>query len=263
MLKTLELSPGQHLELKRYCDRSGITYLTTPFDLESLDALDGFDMPAYKIASTDATNPPFLRAAAAKGKPLLLSVGMCYHEEVRVALREIHRLNRRLVLMQCVANYPIRDDEANLAVISTFKRDFDVLVGYSDHTVGVGAAPFAAAVGAKVIEKHFTLDRDLDGPDHKSSLLPSEMAELVRSVRRVESFLGDGVKTPSLSELGTRASLQKNLVAARALKAGEPFVASDLCAIRTGGRGVPAFYHDQLLGQRAKRDFKRWEPIEP
>lgn len=259
MLQKLELNLEQIATLQRYCQSRGIIFLITPFDEVSLAELDALDLPAYKIASTDATNLPFLKAIAQKGKPLLLSTGMCYLDEVRAAVETVSRYNQELVLLQCVANYPIADEQANLNVITTFQREFDVLVGYSDHSVGVGAAPFAVPMGAVVVEKHFTLDKSAPGPDHCASLDPAELREFVSLVRRVESFMGSGTKEPTVDELQTRASLQKSLVARRDIAAGELFDEQNIVAKRTGGVGISPLKYGELIGKAAPRPFTKDE----
>ncbi|MAY83263.1 MAG: N-acetylneuraminate synthase [Flavobacteriales bacterium] len=262
MLKRLEVSREQNLELKAYCKQKGIIFLTTPFDEVSLDELDELDLPAYKVASTDTTNIPFLRNLAKKGKPIFLSTGMTYLSEVKLALETIYEFNKDVVLLQCTANYPIGDHEANLKVIDTYKANFDVLLGYSDHTVGVGAAPFAIPMGAKVVEKHFTLDKSSEGPDHRASLDPEELIEFVQLVRKVDAFMGSEDKKPNISEVKTRASLQKCLVAKKDIKAGETFSEDNLIAKRTGGIGIsPIYYHD-VLGNKATKDFGKDSIIE-
>ena len=172
-----------------------------------------YDM--LKRLATDLTNIQFLRQVAKKGKPIILSAGMCYLEEVHKALEAIYPINRQVVLLQCTANYPIQDNEANINVIRTFKEQFNILVGYSDHSEGVGASPYAVAVGAKVIEKHFTLDKTMTGPDQRASVSPKELRRLVTEIRHVESYLGNGIKMPTCSEQMTRKSLQKCFVAAQ------------------------------------------------
>ncbi|PHR53356.1 MAG: N-acetylneuraminate synthase [Arcobacter sp.] len=257
MLKKLEVSREQNLELKRYCEEKKIIFLTTPFDEISLDEIDELNLPAYKIASTDTTNLPFLKKVAKKGKPIFLSTGMTYLAEVQMALETIYEYNQDVVLLQCTANYPIEDNEANLSVINTFKRHFDILVGYSDHTVGTGAAAFAIPMGAKVVEKHFTIDKTLDGPDHTASLSPAELKEFVRIVRKVDSFMGSDVKKPNLSEIKTRASLQKCLVASCSIKEGELFTEENIIAKRTGGIGIsPIYYYSDFIGKASKKPYK-------
>ena len=255
MLKNLEVTKEQNLELKDYCTKKGIVFLTTPFDEVSLDELDDLDLPAYKVASTDTTNIPFLRKIAQKNKPIILSTGMSYLSEVELALKTIHEYNKDVVLLQCTANYPIQDNEVNLAVINTYRDTFDILVGYSDHSVGVGAAPFAIPMGAKVVEKHFTISKEAEGPDHAASLSPEELKDFITMVRRVDEFMGSSVKEPSLSELGTRKSLLKCLVARVNIKKGEYYNKENIVAKRTGGDGISPIKYDKIIGKSAHKNF--------
>ncbi len=261
MLKKLEVTREQNLELKQYCVEKGIIFLTTPFDEESLEELDELNLPAYKVASTDATNLPFLKKIAKKGKPLFLSTGMSYLSEVKLALEVIHEHNKDVVLLQCTANYPIQDNEANLAVINTYRDNFDILLGYSDHSVGVGAAPFAIPMGAKVVEKHFTLDKNNEGPDHAASLSPSELIDFVKTVRRVDSYMGSKIKEPSLSEQSTRKSLQKCMVANQNIKKGDLFSNDNLIAKRTGGIGISPIDYVNIIGKKSHRNYKKNEVV--
>jgi N-acetylneuraminate synthase len=261
MLKKLEVSKSQNIELKNYCADKGIIFLTTPFDEYSLEEIDCLDLPAYKVSSTDATNIPFLQKIAQKGKPIFLSTGMTYLAEVEMALIAIHEYNKDVVLLHCTANYPTLDDEVNLSVLETYKSHFDVLIGYSDHSVGVGAAPFAIPMGAKVVEKHFTLDKSQTGPDHSASLSPEELHDFVKQVRRVDRFMGCHIKKPSLAEMNTRMSLQKCLVALNDIKAGSTFDENNIIAKRTGGQGISPIYYQDVLGKQASRDFIKDELI--
>lgn len=256
MLKHLEVTKEQIKELMEYCQKKNIIFLSTPFEKTSLDELDELGVVAFKIAATDLTNIQFLRQVAEKGRPIILSAGMCYLEEVQRALEALYPINRNVVLLQCTANYPIQDEEANINVIRTFKEAFDILVGYSDHSQGVGASPYAVAAGAKVIEKHFTLDRHMEGPDHKASVTPKELQQLISDIRRVEKYLGDGIKMPSCSEQMTRKSLQKCLVAAGTINAGEKFSNENIVAKRTNGVGISALYVDDIVGRTAYREYK-------
>lgn len=255
MLRKLELKKEQYVELKNYCESKGILFLITPFDEVSLNELEEIGVLAYKVASTDTTNLPFLKLIAKTGKPILLSTGMTYLEEVRAALEEIYPFNKNVILMQCTANYPIKDSEANLNVINTFKEDFDVLVGYSDHSVGIGAAPYAVPMGVCLVEKHFTIDRNAQGPDHLASLTPDELNGLVKEIRRIESYLGSSIKKPTDSESQTRNSLQKRLVAKKEIKKGELFSESNLVAKRTGGVGISPLEYKNIIGKKAEKDF--------
>lgn len=255
MLKRLEVSKAQTAELMDYCKKKNIIFLSTPFEKISLNELDELGVPAFKVAATDLTNIQFLRQVAVKGKPIILSAGMCYQEEILKALEVIYPLNKNVILLQCTANYPIGDDEANINVINTFRKTFNMLVGYSDHSKGVGASPYAVAAGAKVVEKHFTLDKSMEGPDHKASVTPDELKQLVIDIRRVEKYLGDGIKMPTCSEQMTRKSLQKCLVAAKEIKMGETFNEENLVAKRTNGVGISALYYDDIVGKKAGRDY--------
>lgn len=262
MLKKLELSKEHNWELFEYCTKKGIVFLTTPFDEYSLNELDDLGLSAYKVASTDLTNLPFLKKIAAKKKPIFLSTGMSYFSEVKMALEEIYPLNKEVVLLQCTANYPIADNEANLNVINNYKKAFNILVGYSDHSIGIGAAPFAVPMGAKVIEKHFTLDKSAKGPDHRASLSPVELIDLVKQVRKVEAYMGTDIKQPSTDEVQTRKSLQKCLVAARNISCGHLFNEEDIIAIRTGGEGISPIYYKNLIRKPASKSYKKNEIID-
>lgn len=255
MLKRLEVTKDQTAELMDYCEKKNILFLSTPFEKTSLDELDELGVSAFKVAATDLTNIQFLKQVARKGKPIILSAGMCYLEEVRKALEAIYPINKDVVLLQCTANYPIRDSEANINVIRTFKENFDILVGYSDHSQGVGASPFAVAAGAKVVEKHFTLDKDMEGPDHKASVTPDELRQLVADIRRVEKYLGDGIKMPTCSEQMTRKSLQKCLVAQKEIEPGDIFTEENIVAKRTNGIGISALYYESIIGRTADRSY--------
>lgn len=262
MLKRLEMIKEQEKELIEYCGQRGIIFLSTPFEKASLDELYELNVPAFKVAATDITNIQFLRQVAEKGKPIILSAGMCYISEVRKALEAIYPINQDVILLQCTANYPIHDSEANINVVKTFMEMFDILVGYSDHSQGVGASPYAVALGAKVIEKHFTLDKNMEGPDHKASVTPEELKRLVLDIRRVEQYLGDGIKMPTCSEQMTRKSLQKCIVASQRICSGDMFTENNIVAKRTNGRGISALYFDDVVGKKASKDYEIDEIID-
>jgi len=257
MLKKLEVPAEQLVKLMDYCKEKGIIFLSTPFDEESIDLLDELGVSAFKVASTDTTNLPFLRKLALKGKPIILSTGMCYFSEVEKALMEMHTYNDQIILLQCTANYPIRDEEANLNVLNTFKNSFDIIIGYSDHTVGLGASPYAIPMGARLVEKHFTISTEDVGPDHKASLVPSQLKEYVREVRKVEKYLGTHIKFPSFDESKTRLSLQKCLVANREIQEGEVFTIENIVAKRTGGKGISPIYYKNLIGKKSSTTYKK------
>ncbi len=257
MLKDLELEKAAYKKIMDHCKEKDITFLCTPFEKSSLDKLDSLGIEAFKVAATDLTNIQFLRQVAEKGKPILLSAGMCYLEEIRLALETIFPINKDVILMQCTANYPLDDNEVNLNVIDRLREEFDIIVGYSDHSRGIGAAPYSVAKGAKVVEKHFTLDRDLNGPDHRASIMPDELINLVKEIRKVETYLGSGIKTPSFFEQGTRKSLQKCFVASEPIKRGETFDHNNIVAKRTNGVGISALYYDQLVGRKAEKNYNK------
>lgn len=262
MLKKLELSVSQNKELKEYCRKKKILFLTTPFDEKSLDELGILDLPAYKIASTDITNLLFLRKVARKGRPIILSTGMATLNDVKKALSVIRPLNKSVVLLQCSANYPVADDEVNLRVLDTYRKHFGILVGYSDHTSGLGASPYAVAAGARVIEKHLTLDKNLPGPDHKASLDPLEFKDLVVEIRKVERFLGSADKGLTSSEVANRKALQKCLVAAVPICRGDIFTLTNMIGKRTGGAGISVSDYEKLIGKKVKRDYAKDDIIQ-
>lgn len=262
MLKKLELSREDYASLKAYCEERGILFLITPFDEESLVEISELGVDAFKVASTDLTNLPFLKKIAAVGKPIILSTGMAYLEEVSKALEEISELNKDVILLQCTSCYPLRNEEVNLKVINTYKEKFNILIGYSDHSVGLGAAPYSIPMGAKVIEKHFTFDKNAPGPDHRASLSPQELKDFVETIRNVEVFMGSSVKAPTAEEADTRKALAKCFVARKQIKRGERFGDENIVAKRTGGRGISPISYPELYRLTASKDYNPNEVIE-
>ncbi len=256
MLKALELSADQQAELKAHCEQLGILYLCTPYETMSVDMLDHMGIDAFKIASADITNIPFLRYIASKGRPVILSTGMATLCEVEQAVGTLNNggLNDKIVLLHCTTQYPAPLNEANLRAILTMRRAFGCPVGFSDHTPGIGASPWAVAVGACMIEKHFTLDRNMPGPDHRASLEPDELADLVRAVRDVETALGDGIKRPMPSEIPNKPRMRKSLVARRAIHAGD-IITPDALACKRPGGGLNPIWFDRVVGKRAAVDI--------
>ena len=195
MLKRLELPQKEHRALMDYCAERGIAFLSSPFDEQSADFLEELDLPLFKIPSGEITNEPFLRHVARKGRPLIVSTGMSYLSEVEAAVRCIREEEgAEMALMHCVSNYPARFEDVNLRAMGTLRQAFGGAVGYSDHTMGIEAPIAAVALGAELIEKHFTLDRDMPGPDHRASLEPGELEAMMRGIRNIERALGDGKK---------------------------------------------------------------------
>jgi N,N'-diacetyllegionaminate synthase len=241
MLRRLELSWDEFRQLDAYCRSRGIVFLSTPFDEESADFLDRLEMPAFKIPSGEITNLPFLTAVALKKKPMIVSTGMATLAEVDTAMSAIASTgNREVVLLHCVSNYPADAKDVNLRAMDTLRHAFAVPVGYSDHTEGVAVSIAAAALGAAVIEKHFTLDRTQPGPDHQASLEPQELSSLIRSIRIVEAAMGDGRKQPTQAEISTAAVARKSVATAVDLRSGTRIDASHLVRLRPGTGISPA-----------------------
>ena len=252
MLKALELTGAQLDALRRHCDERNVVFLCTPYDFPSIDLLDRLGVAAYKIASTDTTNTPFLRHLAAKGRPVLLSTGMSSLAEVEAAVGALAAVRDQLILLHCTSEYPAPPEEANLRAMATMAAAFACPVGFSDHTMGIEAAGWALVLGACVIEKHFTLDRAAPGPDHRASIEPGELAALVAMARRAELALGDGVKRPTASEIPNKPRMQKSLVLRRAVGAGERLTVDILTCKRPGG-GLSPDWLDKVAGRPAAR----------
>lgn len=255
MAKELELSYEQFQEIKQYADERGIQFLSTPDEEDSADFLDNLGIPIFKIGSGEVTNHAFLRHVALKGKPIILSTGMSTMGEVEAAVRVIEEAgNKKLMLLHCVSEYPANPAECNLKAMSTLRSAFGYPVGFSDHTLGCDVAVFAVSLGACIIEKHFTLDTRMKGPDHCASLNPAELADFVKAVRTVESAKGDGVKRPSDSEIKNKIVVQKCLVVSRDIKAGETITKDDI-VLRRASSGLLPVYLAQVLNKRAKCDI--------
>ena len=270
MLKKLELSPASQRTLFSYCKKKQIIFMSTPFDEESADLLDQLGMSIFKIASGEITNKPLIQHVANKGKPIILSTGMSFLGEVEKAINWIRKVKKRttcasvvqpLTLLHCVSNYPAALPDVNLLAMKTMEKALGLPVGYSDHTVGIEIPIAAVALGATVIEKHFTLDRDMPGPDHKASLEPRELKSMVLAIRNIEKAMGDGFKRPSPSELKNRDITRKSIVAAKEIKKGEVFTEENL-TVKRPGTGISPMEWDKIIGRAAMRDFKEDELIE-
>lgn len=235
MLQKLVLANSVYAELMQHAAEKKLTFLSTPFDEESADFLEELNLPAFKISSGDLTNHPFLAHLARKGRTLLLSTGMASLGEVEAAVKVLEASgNPPLILFHCVTNYPVEASDCNLRAMDTLRSRFDVPVGWSDHTTGIDISLAAVALGAVTIEKHFTLDRNLPGPDHVASLQPSELAEMVAAVRRVESALGDGTKQPKQCEIAIAPAARKSLHWKTNLQKGTAVSVGDVAALRPG-----------------------------
>jgi N-acetylneuraminate synthase len=249
MLRKLELSPKAHREIQAYCQKRSILFLSTPFDEESADLLESLGVPAFKIPSGEITNLPFLAHVAQKRKPLIVSTGMSTMGEVAAAVDTIRLAdNVAVALLHCVSAYPAQATDANLSAMRTMAKAFGVPIGYSDHTLGSEVALAAVALGACILEKHFTLDRSLPGPDHRASLEPDELRTLVRGIRTVESAIGHGRKEPMPAEADVAEVSRKSIVAARDIPAGA-LVTRDLLMMKNPGTGWPSSMLGQVVGR--------------
>jgi len=263
MLRRLEINRDSHLALKERCDVRGIAFLSSPFDLTSLELLADLRLPTLKIPSGEIDNLPFLRRAAPLFPEIILSTGMATLGEIESALHTLTDSGAKLsdiIVLHCTTEYPAPLEDVNLRAMETIGRAFGVRVGYSDHTVGIEVAVAAVALGAEIIEKHFTLDKNLPGPDHKASLDPGELADLVRAVANVSTALGSPFKAPAPSELRNRSVVRKGIKASRSIAAGELFTADNLALLRPQ-TGLPPGAWDDILGQPAPRAFATGEPI--
>jgi N-acetylneuraminate synthase len=288
MLKALELSKADHELLMAHARLKKIQFLSTPFDLESLALLnDTFNLPLIKFASGEITNAPMLLAAARTLKPIIMSTGMANLGDIEMALSVLafgylnksetrpslqqfmdafrsdegqKKLAEKVTLLHCTTEYPVKFSEVNLKVLDTMKAAFNLPVGYSDHTQGIEVAIAAVARGATVIEKHFTLNKNLPGPDHKASLEPQELAQMISGIRNVEAALGHGQKIPTPAEYVNRAIARKSLVALTAIAAGEVFTEANL-GLKRPGSGVSGIYYWEWLGKTAATSYKPNELI--
>jgi N,N'-diacetyllegionaminate synthase len=264
MLRRLELSREMHVELVDHCKSCGIEFFSTGFDPGSVDLLAELGANCFKIPSGEITNLPYLRHVGRYGKPVILSTGMSSLGEIEAALAVLEQSGTRrnqITVLHCTTEYPAPIAEVNLRAMLTIRDAFGVAVGYSDHTAGIEIAMAAVALGASVIEKHFTLDRNLPGPDHKASLEPAELTAMVKGIRNIEQALGDGLKRATPSELRNRPIGRKSIVASRPIEAGEVFSADNL-TVKRPGTGMSPMRWDELLGRKAPRAFTADELIE-
>jgi N,N'-diacetyllegionaminate synthase len=264
MLRRLELDRQTHLELIEHCGTRGIKFLSTGFDPESIDMLAGLGIDRFKVPSGEVTNLPYLQHVGRQNKPVILSTGMCNLMEIGAALNILEDAGtpRKLItVLHCNTEYPTPMADVNLRAMLTIRDTFNVNVGYSDHTLGIEIAIAAVALGALVIEKHFTLDRTLPGPDHCASLEPAELKAMVTAIRNIEAALGNGIKQPSASEAKNKAAARKSLVASRAIRRGERLSEANL-AVKRPGTGISPMRWNEVIGQTAPRDFAPDELIE-
>lgn len=261
MLKKLELTYDEFRELKRFCDNENIKFLSTAFDLDSIEFLHSLGMDIWKIPSGEITNYPYIKKIAEFNEPIILSTGMADFDEIKAAkdlIREYN--NNELVILHCTTAYPTDFKDVNLTVMNKIKEEMGVNIGYSDHTIGIEVPIAATTLGATVIEKHFTLDKNMEGPDHSASLEPDELKEMVNSIRNIEIALGDGKKNISEIEKANKQVARKSIVAKTDIKKGEIFTENNL-TIKRPGTGISPMNWNEIIGTEAKRDYKKDELI--
>ena len=264
MLKRLELNEAMHLELIEHSKTKGIGFISTAFDIESANMLYSLGQKLFKIPSGEITNLPFLRHIGSFGKKVILSTGMSSMEEVKEALKVLEGsgvLKSQITVLHCTSAYPAPVPEVNLHAMQNIRETLDIAVGYSDHTLGIEVAVAAVALGASIIEKHFTLDRNLPGPDHKASLEPGELNSMVSQIRNIEKALGDGIKRPTPSEIENICVVRRSIVARCEIAKGEVFTESNLTTKRPG-TGITPMNWDRIIGSIASRDFTADELID-
>jgi N,N'-diacetyllegionaminate synthase len=263
MLQRLELSEADHYELLAYCQQRQIEFLSTPFDLQSVQFLNGLGVQRFKIPSGEITNYPYLKMIGEFNKQIVLSTGMANLGEVEAAfdlIIESGTPKEKITILHATTDYPTKMADVNLKAMQTLQNAFRVKVGYSDHTQGIEVATAAVAMGASMIEKHFTLDRNMEGPDHKASLEPHELKAMVRAIRNIEQAIGDGIKRPSASEAKNMQVARKSLVAACDIKQGEVFTEQNL-TVKRPGLGISPMRWNEVLGQTAQKDYQADELI--
>ncbi len=266
MIRNLELNEEMHKELFEYCTDKSIMFLSTPFDEESADLLDKLGVKAFKIDSGNLTNPYLLKHVASKGKPIILSTGMATIGEIDEAIKTIYSTgNQQLILLHCTSNYPPNVSDANLNAMKTMGLQFNTLIGYSDHTIGLPVSLAAVALGAVLIEKHFTLDRSAKGPDHLASLEPQELINLVKGIKMVSEALGTTKKEPVIAEKEVADSLRRSVVSLVAISKGE-VITKNKIAIKRPGNGIPPKHFELIVGRVAQKDIPpgsliRWDQI--
>ena len=257
MLKKLEFKSEWYPIIIDYCKSKNIKFLTTPFDFESIDEVDKF-IDLYKIPSGEITNLPYLEKIASKKKPIIVSTGMAYLEEIRQTLDVLIKngaTKENIRILHCNTEYPTPIADVNISAMMTIKKEFGVEVGYSDHTTGIEVPIAAVAMGASVIEKHFTLDKTLPGPDHKASLDAEELKAMVTGIRKIEQIFGDGIKEPSTSEKRNISVMRKSIVARTDIKKGDVYTPENIC-IKRPGTGISPMKWNEYLGKTASQDYK-------
>jgi N-acetylneuraminate synthase len=258
MLKELEIDKQQHIELIDYCRSRNIKFMSTPFDFQSVDLLSELGFREFKISSGDLNNKPFLQYIAKNADSIILSTGMGTLDEIREAVKWIEESNSQccLALLHCTSSYPCNFNEINLNAITTMKKEFGNEIGFSDHSSGIEASLGAVALGAVIIEKHFTLDKTMPGPDHSASLCPEELKALVLGIRNIELSMGDGIKKPQKSEISNIKSSRKSIVAMKNIKKGD-LIDSEMITVKRPGNGLPPELLEKYINKISENDYKK------
>lgn len=261
MLKKLMFGYSEYEELYDYCNKKEICFLSTPFDIESIEFLDKLNMPFWKIPSGEITNYPYLVDIAKTNKKVVMSTGMSTLEDIEAAMKVLKDNGCPMItLLHCNTQYPTPYEDVNLMAMKSLQDRFGVEVGYSDHTLGIEVPIAAVALGASIIEKHFTLDRNMEGPDHKASLLPQELCQMVSGIRNIEKSIGNGEKRPTKSEIDNIVVARKSIVARRQIQKGELFTSENITTKRPGN-GISPMKWEEILGKHAVKDFEKDEMI--
>lgn len=262
MIKKLMLSYDEFIELKNYCEEKKCNFLSTAFDVKSVYFLKKIGIQLWKIPSGEVTNYPYLKAISKYHQPIIMSTGMCTIQEIREALQVLVGSGANdITLLHCNTQYPTPFEDVNLKAMLTLEKEFQVKVGYSDHTLGIEIPIAATAMGATVIEKHFTLDRSWEGPDHKASLEPNELKQMVQSIRNIEVAMGDGIKTPTVSEIPNIAVARKSIVALTSIQKGE-ILSKENITTKRPGTGISPMHWNDVIGSVSTRDYQPDEQIE-
>ncbi len=261
VFKNAELTFEQFKELKNYAKNIGLTFFSTPFDIESAEFLDGIDVPCFKIASSDLTNLPLIRRIAKMKKPMIISSGLATMNEIEDAVNCcLFEGNNQIALLHCVANYPTQPNEVNMNVLNTLKKTFNFPIGYSDNGESTLVDIVAVSMGANIIEKHFTLDKNMSGPDHSFSIEPNGLTSLISQIREIDQMKGDGIKIPQFSEIENRLAIRKSITAKRDLQQGKKIQEDDI-SIKRPADGIEPKYITMIIGKTINTDIKKDSPI--
>ena len=259
--KDVELSFEEFKEIKDHADNIGITFLSTPFDFESADYLKKIGVPAFKIASSDLTNLPLISHIAKMDLPMIISTGLATMEEVKEAINVCNSLgNSKIAILHCVADYPANPEETNLSAINILRTTFDVPVGYSDNGESLFVDEVAVSLGANILEKHFTLDKNMKGPDHSFSIIPNDLKSLISKLRLIEKIKGNGEKIPNKSEIENKIAIRKSITCLKLIKSGEIF-SSDNIALKRPGNGIEPKFWNKIIDKKSNRDIQKDELI--